>query len=69
MRSFRNHYKMILHLFCVLAALDWGGVRREWFELLSTELFEPERTGLFKRLQSDNQGLVSITVLHVDTIQ
>ena len=43
----------------MFTALDWGGVRREWFELLSGELFDPERSGLFRRLQSDNQGLVS----------
>ena len=48
----------MLIFFC-FTALDWGGVRREWFELLTAELFDPERSGLFKRLQSDNQGLVS----------
>ncbi|GAB1610051.1 apoptosis-resistant E3 ubiquitin protein ligase 1-like [Argonauta hians] len=39
--------------------LDWGGVRREWFEVLCTELFDPHASGLFKRFAADDsQGLV-----------
>ncbi|KAL3873875.1 hypothetical protein ACJMK2_036958 [Sinanodonta woodiana] len=38
--------------------LDWGGLRREWFELLCKELFDHNDSGLFKRLSEDSQGLV-----------
>ncbi|KAK7493478.1 hypothetical protein BaRGS_00015378 [Batillaria attramentaria] len=38
--------------------LDWGGLRREWFELLCTELFDPARSGLFKKLSSSSQSMV-----------
>ncbi|XP_071079014.1 apoptosis-resistant E3 ubiquitin protein ligase 1-like [Haliotis cracherodii] len=38
--------------------LDWGGLRREWFELLCTELFDPSGAGLFTRFTDDSQGLV-----------
>ncbi|XP_077997335.1 apoptosis-resistant E3 ubiquitin protein ligase 1-like [Glandiceps talaboti] len=37
--------------------LDWGGVRREWFEVVSDALFSPEKQ-LFKRFKDDNQALV-----------
>ncbi|CAH1791950.1 unnamed protein product [Owenia fusiformis] len=40
------------------AGLDWGGVRREWFELVCSELFDPSSSGLFTRFTEDNQGLV-----------
>lgn len=39
--------------------LDWGGLRREWFELLCTELFDPSRSGLFMRFSNSPQALVS----------
>ena len=38
--------------------VDWGGLRREWFELLSTALFDPDHTDLFHRFKNDRQGLV-----------
>ncbi|ESO94312.1 hypothetical protein LOTGIDRAFT_215855 [Lottia gigantea] len=38
--------------------LDWGGVRREWMELLCTELFDPNGCGLFRRFEDSSQGLV-----------
>ncbi|KAK3093591.1 hypothetical protein FSP39_017830 [Pinctada imbricata] len=39
--------------------LDWGGVRREWFEVVCTELFDPSRSPLFVRFSKENsQGLV-----------
>lgn len=37
--------------------LDWGGLRREWFQLLCTELFE--KSGLFVKLSDSSQSLVS----------
>ena len=40
--------------------LDWGGLRREWFELLCTELFDPARSGLFMRFSTSPQGMVSL---------
>ena len=41
-----------------LPGLDWGGVRREWFEILCVALFEPTGSGLFTRFHDDTQGLV-----------
>jgi hypothetical protein len=38
--------------------LDWGGLRREWFELLSSYLFDPNESDLFHRFKNDKQGLV-----------
>ena len=39
--------------------LDWGGVSREWFEVLAKELFDPNYSQLFHRLTDNPQGLVS----------
>ncbi|KAH9406533.1 Apoptosis-resistant E3 ubiquitin protein ligase 1 [Tyrophagus putrescentiae] len=43
-------------------ALDFGGVRREWYELLCRALFEPQNSrndvALFMRFQNDKQGLI-----------
>ncbi|RWS30289.1 apoptosis-resistant E3 ubiquitin protein ligase 1-like protein [Leptotrombidium deliense] len=39
-------------------AVDWGGVRREWFELLCINLFDPKYSELFYRFKNDKQGLV-----------
>lgn len=39
--------------------LDWGGLRREWVELLCKAFFDPEsQTALFKRFKNDKQGLI-----------
>ncbi|CAG2174692.1 unnamed protein product, partial [Oppiella nova] len=38
--------------------VDWGGLRREWFELLSGALFDPNQSDLFQRFKNDRQGLV-----------
>ncbi|XP_071041064.1 apoptosis-resistant E3 ubiquitin protein ligase 1 isoform X3 [Parasteatoda tepidariorum] len=37
--------------------VDWGGLKREWFELVCTSLFSPENS-LFHSFKSDKQGLV-----------
>ncbi|GFS85021.1 apoptosis-resistant E3 ubiquitin protein ligase 1 [Trichonephila clavipes] len=37
--------------------IDWGGLRREWFELVCSSLFDPENL-LFHSFKSDKQGLV-----------
>lgn len=37
--------------------LDWGGLRREWFELLCVQLFSSEFK-LYQRFKNDKQGLV-----------
>ncbi|EEC07756.1 ubiquitin protein ligase, putative, partial [Ixodes scapularis] len=37
--------------------LDWGGLQREWFEVLCSALFDPENQ-LFHRFKNDKQGLV-----------
>lgn len=41
-----------------LAGVDWGGLRREWIELLSQALFEPGADRLFTKFKDDNQALV-----------
>ena len=41
--------------------LDWGGLRREWFELLCLKLFDPHETGLFTKFKDDKQALVGDT--------
>ncbi|KAK3702762.1 hypothetical protein RRG08_042746 [Elysia crispata] len=38
--------------------LDWGGLSREWFEILCKELFDPASSQLFARLTDNPQGLV-----------
>ena len=43
-----------------LLGLDWGGLRREWFELICRELFDPNASGLFCRFKEDPQALVRI---------
>lgn len=45
-------------LVSVPAGMDYGGVSREFFLLLSTALFDPA-TGIFTRFKDDAQGLVS----------
>ncbi|KAK2167204.1 hypothetical protein LSH36_31g04034 [Paralvinella palmiformis] len=37
--------------------LDWGGLKREWFEMLSTEIFDPTKSGMFIRFNDDPQAL------------
>lgn len=51
-------YKTFHIVFVGEPGLDWGGLRREWFEMLCTELFDPSHSGLFKRFTEDSQGLV-----------
>lgn len=48
-----------LFLVCfVLSGVDWGGLRREWFELLCKALFSHE-SGYFTRFNvEDPQALV-----------
>ena len=36
-----------------MLGLDWGGLSREWFQLVCTELFET--SGLFVKLSQDSQ--------------
>ena len=47
-------------LSCILfSGIDWGGLRREWFELLCKALFAHEN-GFFTRFNADDpQALVS----------
>lgn len=37
--------------------IDWGGLRREWFELICSSLFDP-RGGLFRSFHDKHQALV-----------
>lgn len=41
-----------------LVALDWGGPRREWFELICKALFDTTNQ-YFTRFSDNNQALVS----------
>ena len=47
-------------LWCIMfSGVDWGGLQREWFELLCKALFAHEN-GFFTRFNADNpQALVS----------
>lgn len=40
-----------------LIGIDWGGLRREWFELICSALFDP-RSGLFCTFHDKRQALV-----------
>lgn len=52
-----QHYFLFLLYF---PALDWGGPRREWFELICKALFDTTNQ-LFTRFSDTNQALVSLT--------
>ncbi|OWF42185.1 apoptosis-resistant E3 ubiquitin protein ligase 1-like [Mizuhopecten yessoensis] len=54
-------YKTFNIVFVGEPGLDWGGLRREWFEMLCTELFDPSRSGMYTRFTEDSQGLVHPT--------
>lgn len=47
--NYKNHYIML--------GVDWGGVRREWFELICAALFDPGN-GLFASFGESQQALV-----------
>lgn len=47
-------------IFLPPAALDWGGPRREWFELICKTLFDTSNH-LFTRFSDNNQGLVILS--------
>lgn len=52
--------------FCYpFAALDWGGPRREWFELICKTLFDTSNQ-LFTRFSDNNQGLVSFLFIFLN---
>ena len=55
----------LIFIFCT--GLDWGGVSRECFELLSVECFDASK-GLFKRFKDNPQALVSLA-LHMKTFE
>lgn len=38
--------------------LDWGGVRREWFEVVCLQLFDGNKSEMFERFNDDPQALV-----------
>ena len=69
MASYELHSNMLFRLvfvftFVVTTGLDWGGVSREFFELLCVELFDASN-GLFMRFNADNrQALVLETRSH-----
>ena len=45
------------------AGLDWGGVSREFFELISVRCFDPVHS-LYMRFSDNPQGLVSFVITH-----
>lgn len=45
--------------------MDWGGLRREWFELVCSALFDPQNM-FFHTFRNDNQGLVSKILLEMN---
>ncbi|XP_071161964.1 apoptosis-resistant E3 ubiquitin protein ligase 1-like isoform X1 [Mytilus edulis] len=51
-------FKMFNIEFINELGLDWGGLRREWIQVLSTELFDPDKSGLFTRFTDNAQGLI-----------
>lgn len=48
--------------------LDYGGVSREFFELLCVECFDTT-SGLFKRFKDSPQALVSLTMYPEGVVQ
>ena len=38
--------------------MDWGGLRREWIELLCVAMFDRHKTGMFTSFSDDAQALV-----------
>ncbi len=42
----------------IVAGLDWGGLRREWMELLCVAIFDRKHSGLFTSFGDDAQALV-----------
>lgn len=52
-----QYHKNMTLLLTSFSGVDWGGVRREWFELLCSALFSPEG-GLFRTFQDKGQALV-----------
>lgn len=48
-----------------LVALDWGGPRREWFELICKALFDTTNQ-LFTRFSDNNQALVSLQISYAE---
>lgn len=56
-----EYFLFLLHF----AALDWGGPRREWFELICKALFDTT-SQLFTRFSDNNQALVSLSSSWVD---
>ena len=45
-------------LFVCLLGLDWGGLSREFFELMSVELFDVSNRLFMRFNEDDHQGLV-----------
>ena len=38
--------------------IDWGGLKREWFQLISKKFFDPVKNGLFAGFDDNPQSLV-----------
>jgi hypothetical protein len=48
----------LLHNSHLNLGLDWGGLRREWIELLCVAIFDRRHSGLFTSFSEDGQALV-----------
>ena len=49
---------LIPKLTSLCLGLDYGGVGREWVDLLCTAIFDPFATGMFTSFVENSQGLV-----------
>jgi hypothetical protein len=47
-----------MYILCYVSGIDWGGLRREWVELICAALFEPVEGGLFCTFHEKRQALV-----------
>ena len=65
----KNEYRFSGRHFFFYLGLDWGGLRREWIDVLCTELFDPDKSGLFTRFTDNPQGLVSLFTRFTDNPQ
>ncbi len=51
-------FVVLLHNSHLNLGLDWGGLRREWIELLCVAIFDRRHSGMFTSFSEDGQALV-----------
>lgn len=47
---------LILALIFSITGLDWGGLRREWIELLCLAIFDHRQSGMFTSFSDSNEA-------------